>query len=78
MGTFNLLEAALLAFLLDVSVSGAIPSDVSQPVNGVKVIILTNPWRQVLQGVHQIGGPWERVRNIQNDKKSKGVNRSLP
>ena len=54
----ELLPAALLAFLHDVSVTHAVPRDVPQPVDRVEVVVLADARRQVVQGVHDVAGPW--------------------
>jgi hypothetical protein len=70
MGALYFLEAAFLPLLLYVAVACAVPRYVAQPVDGVKVVILANPWRKVLQGVHQIRRPCKRSREAQDDSLS--------
>jgi len=54
--TLQLLKASLLTTTHNVSMTHAISRDVTQPVNSMKVIILTNAGRQVFEPIHQVCG----------------------
>lgn len=67
MGAFHLLPASLLSLLHDVPVTHAVPGNVTEPVDGVEVVVLPNARGEIVQGVHDVAGPCQIDKYMSND-----------